>query len=200
MKKAIIIILSALISLQSFATDYMATVWGVKSDGTTDNTASIQRAIDHISANGGGTLTFYVGRYLSGAIQLKDNVTLRFAEGAVLVGSTNIYAYKGAPALIWAKDCKNVAVIGNGVLEGRAAALEAQAADQKSKGYIAEVVLPALISMENCTGSKVEDVKLYDSAAPTALVKSGDVSVNGVYVYKNGTVTTPAGKKVKVIK
>lgn len=200
MKKTILLILSALISLQSFATDYMATVWGVKSDGTTDNTASIQRAIDHISANGGGTLTFYVGRYLSGAIQLKDNVTLRFAEGAVLVASTNIYAYKGAPALIWAKDCKNVAVIGKGVLEGRSAALEAQIADQKAKGYVTEVTVPALISLENCSASKVEEIKLYDSAASEALVKSGDVTVKDVYVYKNGSVTTPSGKKVKVIK
>lgn len=200
MKKAIIIILSALISLQSFATDYMATVWGVKSDGTTDNTASIQRAIDHISANGGGTLTFYVGRYLSGAIQLKDNVTIRFAEGAVLVASTNIYAYKGAPALIWAKDAENVAVTGNGVIEGRAAALEANIADQKAKGHVADVTVPALISMENCKNSKVEDIKLWDSAAPKALVAGSEVSVSGVYVYKNGTAVTPAGKKVKVIK
>lgn len=200
MKKAIIILLASLFSLQSFATDYMATVWGVKSDGITDNTASIQRAIDHISANGGGTLTFYVGRYVSGAIELKSNVTIRFAEGAVLVASTNIYAYKGAPALIWAKDAENVAVIGNGVLEGRAAALEANIADQKAKGFIGDVTVPALISMENCKASKVEDIKLWDSAAAEALVKSGDVTVKGVYTYKNGTAVTPAGKKVKVIK
>ena len=43
---------------------YTATVFGIHSDGVTDNTTSIQKAIDYIHEKGGGTLVFYVGRYL----------------------------------------------------------------------------------------------------------------------------------------
>ena len=66
MKKYLLSILLAFTTLLCFAqTEQKATVWGVKSDGVTDNTGSIQRAIDYISAHGGGTLYFYVGRYLT---------------------------------------------------------------------------------------------------------------------------------------
>lgn len=151
-------------------TDQTATVWGVRSDGSTDNTGSIQRAIDYISAHGGGTLHFYVGRYLTGAIQLKDNVTIHLAEAAVLVGSTNIYDYKGAPALIWADGASNVAVTGKGVIEGRGVALKASLDAQKASGHLpADTPLPTLYSFKNCTnavlGSEIK--KLHNTAAST---------------------------------
>ena len=41
----------------------------------------------------GGRLVFTVGRYLTGSIHLKSNVTIHLGEGAVLVGSTNPYDY-----------------------------------------------------------------------------------------------------------
>ena len=54
MKKILLAILVAFAGLSCFAqSDQTATVWGIKSDGVTDNTASIQRAIDYISAHGG---------------------------------------------------------------------------------------------------------------------------------------------------
>ena len=41
------------------------TLFGIKSDGVTMNTRSIQRAIDYIAQQGGGRLVFTVGRYLT---------------------------------------------------------------------------------------------------------------------------------------
>ena len=75
------------------AKDYQMTMFGIKSDGVTMNTRSIQKAIDFIHENGGGRLVFTVGRYLTGSIHLKSNVTIHLGEGAVLVGSTNPYDY-----------------------------------------------------------------------------------------------------------
>ena len=171
MKKLILTILIALSGMICLAqSDHTATVWGVKSDGVTDNTGSIQRAIDYISAHGGGTLHFYVGRYITGAIELKSNVTIHLAEAAVLVGPTNIYDYAGAPALIWAKDATNIAITGLGVIEGRGVALKKSLDAQIEKGYLpADTVLPGLFSFENCTGVSVsEDIKkLTDTAAST---------------------------------
>ena len=171
MNKILLTVFVFFAGLACFAqTDQTATVWGVKSDGVTDNTGSIQRAVDYISAHGGGTLYFYVGRYLTGAIELKSNVTIHLAEAAVLVGSTNIYDYKGAPALIWADGAENVAVTGLGVIEGRGKALKASLEDQKAKGHLpADTPLPSLYSFKNCTnamlGSKIK--KLSDTASST---------------------------------
>ena len=41
---------------------YNASLFGIRSDGVTMNTRSIQFAIDWISNQGGGTLRFWVGR------------------------------------------------------------------------------------------------------------------------------------------
>lgn len=68
---------------------YNASLFGIKSNGTTDNTASIQYAVDHIASQGGGTLVFYVGRYLTGQLQMRSNVQLLLNEGAILVESDN---------------------------------------------------------------------------------------------------------------
>ena len=89
--------LSLLIGLQAIAQDpkptYNASKFGIRSDGVTMNTRSIQYAIDWIAEEGGGTLRFWVGRYLTGSIHMKSNVTIELVEGAVLVGSTNPFDY-----------------------------------------------------------------------------------------------------------
>ena len=50
--------------------------YNAKGDGVTLNTRSIQAAIDACSKSGGGTVLFPAGRYISGTIYLKSNVTL----------------------------------------------------------------------------------------------------------------------------
>lgn len=72
---------------------YRASLFGIKSNGTTDNTASIQHAIDHIAEQGGGVLEFFVGRYLTGGIRLRSNVDIILNEGAILVFTANPYDY-----------------------------------------------------------------------------------------------------------
>ena len=82
---------------------YKASMFGCKSNGTTLNTTSIQRAIDHIASQGGGTLVFEVGRYLTGSIHLRQGVNIQLNEGAILVASPNIHDYDtadGKPTLI----------------------------------------------------------------------------------------------------
>ena len=91
MKKAIITILCALAVFSAQGKEYYASQFGIKSNGSTLNTTSIQKAIDFISAEGGGILHFKVGRYLTGTIHLKSNVTIDLGEGAILVGSPNPY-------------------------------------------------------------------------------------------------------------
>jgi polygalacturonase len=80
-------IILLLCPLAAFAGDYPASTFGIRSDGVTMNTRSIQYAVDYIHNHGGGRLVFEVGRYLTGSVHFKSGVGLELKEGAVLLGS-----------------------------------------------------------------------------------------------------------------
>ena len=62
MKKIIALLAVTVVSVSGFAQgkEYLASYFGIKSNGMIDNTTSIQKAIDFIAEQGGGTLTFSV--------------------------------------------------------------------------------------------------------------------------------------------
>ncbi|PZP45359.1 MAG: endopygalactorunase, partial [Pseudopedobacter saltans] len=93
MKRIILLPIIVLFPFFLWAKDYNASLFSIYADGQTNNTKSIQKAIDFIHENGGGRLVFYVGRYLTGTIFLKSNVTIKLEEGAVLVGASSLYDY-----------------------------------------------------------------------------------------------------------
>ena len=67
--------------------------YGAAGDGTTMNTAAIQRTVD--AAGKGATVLVPSGVFKTGPIWLKSNMTLEVADGATLLGSENAadYAY-----------------------------------------------------------------------------------------------------------
>ena len=160
------VVLFSLCTLTLLAKDYKASLFGAKSDGVTLNTRSIQKAVDFINENGGGRLVFYVGRYLTGTIQLKSNVTIQLEEGAVLVGTTSAYDYSGingVKAIITADGQENICITGKGVIEGQGAALLDQIKVQIQKGYLKETIAqasPALIAMNNCSSITIDLLNL----------------------------------------
>src|SRR3954468_24678062 len=137
---------------------------GAVGDGTTLNTESIQKAIDDCAAGGGGTVLFPAGRYLTGTIQIKSNVTLRIDEQATLLGSTAVADYRnldpfidgsGNPmghALIVAIDADHVGIEGAGTIDGQGSKLAA-----KQKPY---TMRPFLLRWVRCTNVTVRDVHL----------------------------------------
>ncbi len=146
MKKKLIISLGILLQFvfSSRAEDYKASLFGIKSNGTTLNTNSIQKAIDYIHEKGGGRLVFYVGRYLTGTIQMKSNVTIHLEEGAILLGSTNIYDYnitQTFPSLITANQAQNIAITGKGVIDGQGRDLAYHLLDQVHKGLLKDALI-----------------------------------------------------------
>ncbi len=137
--KFTLLVLTFAMCLQLSAKEYRASMFGIKSNGTTMNTTSIQRAIDYIHETGGGTLVFYVGRYLTGTINLKANVTIRLEEGAILVGSPNIYDYNiSVPncALVYAFKQDNIGITGKGVIDGQGREVAYSLLDQVQKGLL----------------------------------------------------------------
>jgi hypothetical protein len=139
MKKILLTLLCACAVVPALAKDYYASMFGIKSNGMTLNTTAIQKAIDYISAEGGGKLIFKVGRYLTGTIELKDNVMIELGEGAVLVGSTNPYDYyrKGdAFGMVISNGAENIGITGLGVLDGQGRELANNFLGQIALGFI----------------------------------------------------------------
>ena len=116
------------------ARDFTITQYGAVGDGKTDCTAAIAHAIDACAEAGGGHVVVPAGDFLTGAIHLKSNVDLHLAAtNSVLKFSTDPNAYLPAvftrfegiecynySPLIFAVGQKNVAVTGDGTLDGQA--------------------------------------------------------------------------------
>lgn len=160
------------------AKDYQAGFFKIKSDGQTLNTKSIQFAIDHISANGGGRLLFPAGRYLTGSIFLKSNVTLHLEEGAVLQGSLNPFDYekKIFTALVFAYDQQNVGITGKGTIDGQGKYLARNIVTAIEKGLIEDLYTDGratadnramLVNFRNCKDVLVRGITLKHSASWT---------------------------------
>src|SRR5215813_1804698 len=117
-KKYFVTVVLCFQCLHGIAKDYPASLFGIYSDGVTLNTRSIQFAIDYIQQQGGGRLVFDVGRFLTGTIHLKSNVTIHLLEGAVLLGALNPLDYErnGFTALLFSQDQQNIGITGKGVI------------------------------------------------------------------------------------
>jgi polygalacturonase len=114
---------------------------GAKGDGRTDDTAAIRAAVEAACADGGGTVFFPAGEYLSYTVRLKSHLTLHLGSGATLVAAeppsdlaagydapepnegTNQYQDFGHShwrnSLIAGEDLTDLTILGPGVISGR---------------------------------------------------------------------------------
>lgn len=114
------------------AKDFLITKYGAKGDGKTLNTDAFKKAIADCAKNGGGRVVVPFGNFLTGAIHLKSNVNLHLADSAKITFSVNPKHYPivfgrwegmelmNYSALIYAYGQKNIAITGNGILDGNA--------------------------------------------------------------------------------
>ena len=193
MKRILIFLTTALIAISASAQEriYQASSFGIKSDGVTLNTRSIQAGIDYISSNGGGVLEISVGRYLTGSIHMKDNVELRLLEGAVLVGSTNPYDYdmvEGNYGFLLAKGQKNISVKGKGVIDGRGFDCALNFLNLVHLGLLEDTTKndrvtkrPKLIYFRECENVEIEGVNLRNSAEWTLVTdQCENLTISGI--------------------
>jgi polygalacturonase len=112
--------------------DFPVTSFGAVGDGSTLNTEAFRRAIDACSTAGGGRVVVPAGRFLTGPVHLKSNVNLHVARGATLAFSRDASHYlppvltrwegtelMSYSAFIYALDQENIAVTGEGTLDGQ---------------------------------------------------------------------------------
>lgn len=110
---------------------YYVNDYGAVTDSTLLNTTSIQKTIDACAAQGGGTVSFKPGIYLTGSLFLKERVRLYIPKDVEIRGSENIKDYpeidtrvagmemKWPAALINVQNQKNVEIDGEGRINGQ---------------------------------------------------------------------------------
>ena len=211
MNKLYTFFLLTLLSVQSvFASkEYFVEQYGAKNDGLTVNTKFIQRAIDECSAQGGGRVVLRYGVYVTGTIQLKDNVTLDVRRGAILRGTidprdyynvdpfTDATGQSRGECLVGAVDAKNIGICGSGIIDGKGEFFKVNLTRKRlvDLGVDNEIlntkltVRPFLVRIVRCEGVKLNDVSMINPAAWTChLYQSKKIKIDGIRIHAHVNV------------
>jgi polygalacturonase len=157
-------------------------------------TARLQDMIDAKARAGGGTVRVTAGRHVTGALVLRDDITLELEAGAVLVGSEDPADYPLIEArwegrhqtthapLVGGTGLRNVAITGRGTIDGRGAPWW-----KRYREKTLDHPRPRLISIAESSNVLVEGVTLVNSPAWTINpVRCENVTVQKV------TIVNPA--------
>ncbi|MBW4888538.1 glycoside hydrolase family 28 protein [Mucilaginibacter sp. HMF5004] len=205
--------------------DYPVTKYGAVGDGKTNNTNAFKLAVEACSKNGGGRVTVPVGTWLTGAICLKSNVNLHLADSAKLLFSRDTKDYPivftrwegiecmNYSALIYASGATNIAVTGNGILDGNAdwghwwnwaKGGSAEISQKPARDKLADLMRkktagetrvfgdgsflrPNMVQFINCKNIRISDVKMLNS--PMWFIHpvlSENITVENVKVVSHG--------------
>lgn len=111
------------------------TDYGAKGDGKTLDRSALNRAVEACAKAGGGQVRVPPGRFLTGTVRLRSEITFVLEAGAVLLGTPDLDQYESyAPpesrpgdnnrwhrALILGVGVDNVSITGSGVIDGNKA-------------------------------------------------------------------------------
>lgn len=112
--------------------EFLITDYGAVGDGVTKNTEAFKKAIEACSNAGGGRVIVPLGTFLTGAIYLESNVNLHLADSAKILFSRDTKDYPivftrwegmelmNYSPLIYASGEENIAITGNGTIDGNA--------------------------------------------------------------------------------
>lgn len=164
--------------------DFRIEDFGAKGDGKTLNTTAIQAAVDACTAAGGGRVIVANGTYTTGTLILKQNVELHIETNGCIQGSPDCYDYpefekkhvcaamlprmRGA-ALIYAEECDNIAITGNGRIDGNGAAfvrpIDKAAGARWAYERIDAPTPPRVVFFAGCKNVRIEDVTMINQPA-----------------------------------
>jgi polygalacturonase len=143
--------------------------FGAKGDGATLDTAAINHAIE-LASPAFGQVRVPPGRYLSGTIRLRSNITFYLEPGATIIGTTNLSEYtppqpptnmmearwgKWHRALFIGENLENVTVCGPGTINGNK--VYDPTGEEKMRG-------PHGFNFVNCHNMHFRDFTIVDAA------------------------------------
>lgn len=174
--------------------------FGAKEGSDLNNAPAIQRAIDKCAAKGGVVLV-PPGKFYTGTIYLKSNVTLTVMKGAELIGTPNLKDYpqntvsvKTRPphrpnwpsmpsrALIYADGVDHISITGEGTINGNGRSKDFQTKDDDPNR-------PKVLMFVGCKDVNVRDIHLINSAFWLQHYFACDgVRISGVTVFNHGNL------------
>ncbi len=217
--------------------NFPITNYGAKTGSSINNQNAIQAAIDDCSAKKGGSVIILEGVWETSFISLKSNVNLHLEKGAVLRFIDDFELYKvptftrwegiecmNYHPLIYAKDASNIAITGEGIIDGNGEKwwklrehqieslsklydeVQANTAPEKRNclGFKPTSYLrPSLIQTINCKNVWVEGVEIHSGPMWTVhFVYSENVVAKKLKIITTGSnndgITPDACKKVLI--
>ena len=156
------------------------------------STSAIQAAIDAVAAQGGGTVRLAKGDYVSGTIDLRDNIRLEIVKGARLLGSLDLKDWPDRVAkrptvmdsnmgmnqsLIHAEGLSHISIAGGGTIDGRGDRFKGAETAGGTPGR------PFLIRIIDCKGVHIQGIALRDSPCwMQNYLNCEDLLIEGIHV------------------
>lgn len=137
---------------------------GAVGDGQSNDTVSIQQAIDTCAQQGGGSVVLDQGTFLAGTLLLRSHMELHLTSTAVLQGVADLAQYRVDSqvvykclnqALLFAEGCEHVAITGQGTIDGQGKVFRNGEKDPR----------PVLIRLRDCHDVRIEGLLVKDAAS-----------------------------------
>ncbi len=167
--------------------------FGAVADSTADSAPAIQKAINHCSANGGGTVLFPASMtFMAGPIHLASNVNLHFEPNSRLLANPDESIYNESAfrenrgeGMMWlsGKDIENISITGTGTIDGNGVAfMGAELHDSYELKPVSDFdPRPHVLTLINARKVNISDITIRNSAYWTVhLIGCYDVAINHI--------------------
>lgn len=196
----LVVMMSLVLSLAAQTRVFNVVEYGAKGDGTTDDAAAIQRAIDQCTAAGGGQVYLPTGKtFLSGPIELKSNVDFHLDTDATLIANPdesiyNLSAFgdnKGEGMMwIYARNVENLSITGKGTIHGNGIRfMGSELHDSYELKPLADNTFdprPHVLTLIDVRRLIIRDVTIREGAYWTVhLIGCNDVVIDGISLLNN---------------
>lgn len=182
-----------------------------------ENSSVINKAIENLSQNGGGTVVIPDGEYKVSTIELKNDITLFVSKGAKLVSlnceENDVSSNPLNEAVVIANDAKNISVTGGGTICGNGESYTNPAETEeplyalkefnmytrviearKRIRFAKDTARNSIIKFNNCSNISINNIILKESATWTLVINSCDnVDINNVVIDNNMHVANTDG-------
>ncbi len=174
--------------------------FGAVSDGITNCSPAIQKAVDHANENGGGVIYVPYGKYVMSSVHLYDDIHFVFEAGTLILGSLDPDEFDAREevdyplyqdcshsyfhrSLFWAENCKNISFTGNATIDMREVWENTPVPNENAW---VSCRANKIISLKNCKDVLISDIKML-GATDLALYMAGceDVRVTGLSMKVN---------------